>query len=92
MPIFADYRCPDGHVHEAFVPSSTDEQECPHCGATAVRVFLVAPKLDFGHMAQGESAPTTAIDKFEKMHKAQRAKEEKSFREHGDYGPRPGAD
>lgn len=89
--IIHDFRCPRGHVTEHFVTSGTLTQTC-ECGETSHLVILFAPKLDYGHMAQGESAPTTAIDKFEKMHKDQRAKEEKSFREHGDYGPRPGAD
>jgi hypothetical protein len=43
-------------------------------------------------MGSQPGAPTTAIDKFERMHKEQRAKEEKSLLTHGDYGPRPGAD
>jgi hypothetical protein len=56
-----------------------------------VRVILVAAKLDYGSMAMGESAGTTAIDRFERQHKEQRAKEEKSLREHGDYGRAPGS-
>lgn len=39
----------------------------------------------------GEGASPEAIKKFEKMRREQRAKEEKSQREHGDYGPSPGA-
>lgn len=88
--ILQDFRCPEGHVTEHRVTSDTLSMPCD-CGATAQRVFLTAPKLDYGHMAQGESAPTTAIDKFEKMHKQQRAKEERHFARNGDYGPAPGA-
>lgn len=88
--IMHDFRCSNGHVAEHAVNSSTTTLQC-QCGETSVRVFLTAPKLDYGHMAQGESAPTTAIDKFERMHKDQRAKEERHLREHGDYGPAPGA-
>lgn len=91
MPLY-DFRCPQGHVTEALEKFETRTRPCLICDATAERVLLVAPKLDYGSMAQGESAGTTAIDKFERMHKQQRAKEEKSFAEHGDYGPRPGAD
>lgn len=90
MPLY-DYRCPARHVHEARENSDTRSRQCPECDATAVRVILVAAKLDYGSMAMGESAGTTAIDRFERQHKEQRAKEEKSLREHGDYGRAPGS-
>lgn len=92
MPAY-DFRCPRGHVHEAFVKiiDRDEPRTCPECDATTDRVLLTAPKLDYGSMAQGESAGTTAIDKFEKQHKQQRAKEERSFDRNGDYGRAPGS-
>lgn len=65
---------------------------CPDCEATARRVILRAPRIDMLAMAQGENAPPGAVDYFERVHKQQRVIEERSEMEHGDYGPRPGAD
>jgi putative FmdB family regulatory protein len=92
MPLY-DFRCPQGHVTEVFAKVSDREnpQTCD-CGAQSERVLLKPPSLDYGAMAQGESAGTTAIDRFERQHKQQRAKEEKCFARNGDYGPAPGAD
>jgi len=39
----------------------------------------------------GESASPEAIARFDTMHKKQKAKEEKTYADHGDYGPAPGA-
>ena len=90
MPLH-DFRCPQGHVHEERVSSTTEFVLCDQCDATAERVFLVMPAFDYGRMAMGDGCET-AIARFEKQHKDQRAKEEKSMREHGDYGVRPGSD
>lgn len=43
-------------------------------------------------MGAGKYASPESIDYFEKVHKQQKAIEERYEREHGDYGPRPGAD
>jgi hypothetical protein len=82
--ILHDYRCVNGHVEEHYVKSAELTRVC-HCGEKSVRVILSAAKLDYGSMAMGESAGTTAIDKFEKMHKDQRKREERFAKEHGDY-------
>jgi len=92
MPLH-DFRCRTcGHVQEHRVEAGTTELPCPRCTATADRVFLVAPKPDWLGLAQGDSASPEAVDRFERMHKQQAEKESKSFKEHGDYGPRPGSD
>lgn len=92
--ILHDFRCSDGHVHEEYVSSECTEIPClqPGCALLASRVFLVAPRVDWLSLGASPSASPEAINKFEKMHKEQKAKEEKCFKEHGDYGPRPGAD
>ena len=92
MPLH-DYKCRRcGQVEEHFVPAGTASQPCNNCLGTAELVFLTTAKPLWSALAQGDSASPEAVDKFEKMHKQQAAKESKSLEEHGDYGPRPGAD
>lgn len=38
-------------------------------------------------MAQGASAGPEFVDRFEKMHRKETARQEKILAEHGDYGP-----
>lgn len=91
MPLY-DYRCRTcGAVEEHFVPSGTDLLPCGECGDPADRVYLEVAKPNWMALAQGNSASPEAVDKFEKMHKQQAAKEKATLQEHGDYGPRPGA-
>lgn len=90
MGILHDYRCSCGKVSEHFVRPEETQVLC-ECGQMADRVILKAPSPDWLSLAQGDSASPEAIDKFEKMHKKQAAKENESLDNHGDYGPRPGA-
>lgn len=91
--ILHDFRCRRCHkTEEHFVRSDEEAVQCPHCTGTAERVILKAPAPDWLRLAQGDSASPEAIDKFDRMHRQQKAKEEKTKAEHGDYGPRPGAD
>lgn len=83
MPMF-DFRCPDGHVHEALVKVGVNEHVCPECGKTAKQVWLTAPKLDWTGMAMGENAGPEFIARFEKSRKQRREQEEKHKAEHGD--------
>lgn len=92
MAVVYDFRCPSGHVTEELVPVGTREIECPICGEPARYVILSPAKLDWAGMAQGPNAGPEFIDRFERAHRAQKDKEERSLAEHGDYGPRPGAD
>lgn len=87
MAVIHDFRCANGHVHDAYVSSGTTEVPCPQCREPAQRVFLRAPRLDWAGMAQGENAGPEFIDRFEKNHRKEKEKQEKSLREHGDYGP-----
>lgn len=82
-----DFRCDAGHVSEHYVSSGTDCVRCPTCWKPAHRVFLTAPKIDWAGMAQGENAGPEFIDRFEKNHKKEKERQEKIYREHGDYGP-----
>lgn len=92
MPLH-DFRCETCHaVCEHLVKSGTETMPCHHCQGTAHLVFLTPAKPFWTALAQGDSASPEAVDKFEKMHKEQAAKEKSTFEEHGDYGPRPGAD
>ena len=63
---------------------------CGACGGVSHRVILRAAKPYWSRLAMGDSASPEAIDRFERMHKQQKAKEDKTYAEHGDYGPAPG--
>lgn len=43
-------------------------------------------------MAMQDGATPTAIDHFERVHRERKAIEERSYREHGDYGTHAGSD
>lgn len=86
MPIH-DFRCTDcQHVHDAIVHYTVKERECPKCGNVANRVFLQVPKLNYLAMGAQQNVSPEFQQKFDKMHRDQKAKEEKSLEEHGDYG------
>lgn len=92
MPLY-DYRCQTcGAIEEHFAPSGLKELPCGECGENAIRVYLTLAKPHWLALAQGDSASPEAIDKFDRMHKQQAAKEKRSFERNGDYGPRPGSD
>lgn len=92
MPLY-DYRCNTcGTAHEALVKLDHREQPqtCPKCGDHAYRVLLTPPRFSID-MLYTSNSPEFA-DKYERLCKQRREKEEKSLRDHGDYGPAPGAD
>lgn len=91
--ILHDYRCTKcGTEQERFCKQDEIHLDCVKCGEVAYRVILKAPQPDWAGLAMGDSASPEAISHFERTHKQQRAKEEKSLRENGDYGPAPGSD
>lgn len=91
--IMHDHRCKEcGSVTEALVQASVRSVSCQRCGGHATRVILKAPQPDWARLAMGDNASPEAIDRFERLHKQQREKEAETYKEHGDYGPRPGAD
>lgn len=87
MKVFHDFRCGAGHVTEHYVSSEDTCVRCPQCSSPAQRVFLQAPRLDWAGMAQGENAGPEFIDRFEKVHKKEKERQERIHLEHGDYGP-----
>lgn len=91
--ILHDYKCSDCDlVFEELVKSDVYQIPCPECGATAERVLLCPPRIDWLNMGAQASASPEAIDRWDRLHREQ-AKIEKAYKqEHGDYGPRPGAD
>ena len=93
MPTY-NYTCPScGHQEDIFVMkvSLRGEQACGECGERTNQVVRTAPQPHWTSLAMGEGASPEAIKKFEKMRREQRSKEEKTKREHGDYGKAPGA-
>lgn len=91
--VIHDFKCDHcGTVTERYIDNTVRVIDCPECGKSAYRAFLTAPKLDWSGIGAQASASPEFIDRFEKAHKQQKAIEEKSMAEHGDYGPRPGAD
>lgn len=90
MPLF-DFRCAAGHVTEALAHSSCDSISCEECGELAHKVLLRPPKIGWLQMGYQRDASPEAISRFDKMHRKQKAKDEKCYAEHGDYGPVPGS-
>lgn len=90
--ILHDYRCTEcGLVEERFVKVDDTIIACNRCSGAAQRITLKAPNPDWAGLAMGSTASPEAINRFERVHKQQRDKEEKTFREHGDYGPAAGS-
>jgi putative FmdB family regulatory protein len=87
-----DFRCKScDAVFEDLAKSDVFQMPCPKCGQSANRI-ISCPRIDKTAMALQEGATETSIKHFDRLHQSQRAKEEKSFREHGDYGKSPGSD
>jgi putative FmdB family regulatory protein len=87
-----DFRCKFcHHLFEDLVKSDVFRIQCPKCGETALRI-ISCPRVNKTAMAVQDGATETSIKHFERIHQQQKAKEEKSFREHGDYGKSPGSD
>ena len=91
MPVMHDFRCRScGATYEHFIDRSTQFVDCPDCEGEAEKVFLVSAKPDWLGLAQGTSPSPEAVNRFKRSHRHQKAKETKSYNEHGDYGPQPG--
>jgi hypothetical protein len=90
--ILHDYRCEECNgVEEHFVQRDKLLDICNECGGVSHRVILTAAKPAWLRLAQGDSASPEAINRFERMHKKQKAKEDRAYAEHGDYGTAPGS-
>jgi hypothetical protein len=82
-----DFECDAGHVAEHYVSRGTQTMPCPVCKQPARLVFLSAPRLDWARMAMGANAGPEFVDRFERIHKRETARQARILREHGDYGP-----
>lgn len=92
MPTY-DYRCQQcGSVTEALVKIADRDnpQACPECAGKATRALITPPRIDWLGLGYTSDSPEF-IDRMVKRGAEQKDKEERSMRDHGDYGPRPGA-
>lgn len=92
MPIY-DYRCHNcGNEFEGMstIAQRDNPRICHKCGSWALKVITTPPKVDWLNMAYTGESPEFA-DHLARRCKQQKEKEEKSIRDHGDYGPAPGA-
>lgn len=91
MPIYS-YRCTPCEEQFDELQKMADHASCscPSCGEPAKQV-ITAVHFDVMGMGTDPNGCPTFADKFEKQMLQQKRKEEKSYREHGDYGPAPGA-
>lgn len=89
--ILFDFECKHcGSVFEELVRSDVREFNC-ECGHAAKRI-VSGTHLDYQGMATSGDGMETAADRFDRMHRQRKAIEERSYREHGDYGAQPGGD
>jgi hypothetical protein len=91
--ILFDFNCPKDGLFEDMVNPEVRQVPCPKCGLASSRQ-LSAVRIGHMQMALSDSASPESIAKFDRAHRQQKEKEERSEREHGpmEYGPAPGAD
>lgn len=90
--ILFDFRCTKCHtISEHMVKPGEYWAACPECGGNAQRI-LSPVKINHYEMALSPSASPESIKKFDRLHQSQKAKEEKVYRNHGDYGKPAGSD
>jgi hypothetical protein len=82
--IFFDFECAEHGIFEDLVHPDTRQAPCPKCSLPAERQLS---KFRINHMAMAVSASASpeSLVKWERAHRQQKAKEEKQYREHGDY-------
>lgn len=79
-----DFECPEHGRFEDLVQPDVREAPCPKCTLSAPRQ-LSAFRINHMEMAVSASASPESLIKWERAHLQQKAKEEKQYREHGDY-------
>jgi len=88
---YLDFYCTEcGLTFEKFVPQETEETACS-CEATARRI-LSTVRIDRSAIALTVGASPESIAHFDRLHQQRKTIEEKTFKEHGDYGKAPGSD
>lgn len=91
MLMYYDFYCTEcGLTFEDFVSTETTEVPCS-CEATARRI-LSAVRIDRTRIATTANASPESIAHFDRIHQQRKTIEEKTFKEHGDYGKAPGSD
>lgn len=86
-----DWLCPEHGSFEDLAHSDVRQMPCPYCGANAPRQ-IPAPRIDKMGMALQSGATETSIAHFERVHRERKAIEDRSYRDHGDYGSHAGGD
>jgi len=94
MPLH-DFRCKTcNHVHQELVKWDVKLQTCPKCDNESKRVFLKLAKPNYLAMGAQENVSPEFVERFDKMHRKQKEKEEKFEAEHGEgqyYNRAPGS-
>lgn len=92
MLMFYDFHCTACNLtFEDFVNTENHSTECPECKATAQRI-LSAVRIDRTRIATTANASPESIKHFDRIHRQRKAIEDKTFKEHGDYGKAAGSD
>jgi putative FmdB family regulatory protein len=86
---FACTKC--GNVFEEMAKPDNYWSHCPECKANARREISPV-RINHTAMANSESASPGTLAHFDRVHKQRKAIEERSMRDHGDYGKPAGAD
>jgi hypothetical protein len=90
--MYFDFQCPVcSLIIEDFVKPDTVWIECPKCQGTAKRI-LTPVRIDRTAIACTLGASPESIAHFDRIHRQQKAIEQKNFENHGDYGKSPGSD
>lgn len=89
---FFDFRCTKcAHIFEDLVKPGTYWLKCPKCKGNA-QCELSPVRINRSAIALTEGASPESVRHFDRVHKQRAAKEEKAYRDHGDYGKPAGAD
>lgn len=86
-----EFRCPLGHVTERYIDEAEASITC-ECGELAVKAICTPPRIDRLGIGAQKSASPESIAYFDKVHRQQKAHEEKQVAEHGSRGAAPGSD
>jgi len=65
------------HEHTQLVKMGTQAHDCPECGGNSRKVIRTAPNIDWGAMGAQKNVSPEFIDRFEKVHKEEAARERK---------------
>lgn len=88
-----EFRCSTcAGVTERYIDESVTEIDCKHCGNAAHKAICTPPRIDRLGIGASASASPESVDYFDKVHRQQRAIEERQVAEHGSRGAAPGSD